>query len=364
MFVMVKLPSERSRFDRSDWCYVAASQIKLVDLCTLRPALEVIEESPDPLARYTTPSGKNYFLLSEIHQWADRHGFEFASKDEIDPLWVEYIQIHNSLERYIKRLGEVETALGEEYVTGTKIPAKRLHIDTGRERAPVEHSHAVPPLDLTAMQKLIRSQESSIERLNKELSAARLKYSEAIKKHESAMSGIDIVIKQSENDSLLLARRQKLKSPRHVNTSVSFDPDFMKPDVIEGFEECIPYSRLFQELKTACVSAYSGVYFLINDDDEVVYVGQSTNIISRIGDHLVSEKAPYFTKVAAVSVDHKDLLNVEAAYIAEYNPPLNRTTDDRRESRRAVSELKRHRSKIRRLTACSKRELAKQAKMD
>lgn len=62
-----------------------------------------------------------------------------------------------------------------------------------------------------------------------------------------------------------------------------------------------------------------GIYFLLKDQ-QVVYVGQSTNIFCRVADHLLSKE---FDSFSYFECDRKDLTDFEAAYINKYKPKLN-----------------------------------------
>lgn len=64
-----------------------------------------------------------------------------------------------------------------------------------------------------------------------------------------------------------------------------------------------------------------GVYFLVHND-EVVYVGQSTNPISRIGEH-VRSKSGKFDRVYFLPVPHYMLDSVEGGFIKLLHPILN-----------------------------------------
>lgn len=64
-----------------------------------------------------------------------------------------------------------------------------------------------------------------------------------------------------------------------------------------------------------------GVYFLVNNDD-VVYVGQSTNPLSRIGEH-VKSKFGKFDRVYFLPVPQFLLDTVEGGFIKLLSPALN-----------------------------------------
>lgn len=88
-------------------------------------------------------------------------------------------------------------------------------------------------------------------------------------------------------------------------------PDLLPLEKILGMAQPIP--------------AEPGVYFLI-EDGRVVYVGQSVLPMSRVGAHLANP-SKYFTHVAWIPVEKKDLIKVENAYIAHFLPMYNRTVN-------------------------------------
>ena len=67
---------------------------------------------------------------------------------------------------------------------------------------------------------------------------------------------------------------------------------------------------------------FVGVYFLCKNGD-VVYVGQSVNVVSRVAQHRV-EKKKDFDSVYWVEVEEDRLIYEEWKYIEYYNPIYNR----------------------------------------
>ena len=66
------------------------------------------------------------------------------------------------------------------------------------------------------------------------------------------------------------------------------------------------------------------VYFLINELDEVVYVGKTEHILSRLGQHASNPgKRAYFCTVAIVACDANQLDDLETYFIEQLQPPLN-----------------------------------------
>jgi hypothetical protein len=75
-------------------------------------------------------------------------------------------------------------------------------------------------------------------------------------------------------------------------------------------------------LEKLSVTIFSGVYFLVLQE-HVVYVGQSTNVLSRIGSHsqnpLMKFDASFY-----VPIQRKNLLEAERKWIKEFDPQYNR----------------------------------------
>lgn len=78
----------------------------------------------------------------------------------------------------------------------------------------------------------------------------------------------------------------------------------------------VPQSDLIK--KSLSYGDACGVYFLIKDN-EIVYIGQSINIASRITQHRDKE----FDSVSYVACHRSELDVLESLYILAYKPPLN-----------------------------------------
>ncbi|MBN2118549.1 MAG: GIY-YIG nuclease family protein [Anaerolineales bacterium] len=65
------------------------------------------------------------------------------------------------------------------------------------------------------------------------------------------------------------------------------------------------------------------VYFLMHRD-RVVYVGRTSNLYLRIGNHL-REKQGMFTGIQYIHCGQRESERLERRYIKKYNPPLNKT---------------------------------------
>ena len=80
----------------------------------------------------------------------------------------------------------------------------------------------------------------------------------------------------------------------------------------------VPISEIVR--KSSSYGNVCGVYFLIKDS-EIVYIGQSINIASRITQHRDKE----FDSVSYVACHRSELDILESLYILAYKPPLNGT---------------------------------------
>ena len=80
---------------------------------------------------------------------------------------------------------------------------------------------------------------------------------------------------------------------------------------------CLSFVRGIEELDEQ--AGY--VYFLVRDD-QVVYVGQTTKLRSRIKTH---RKMKGFDQVFYIHVNKADLNAVETKWIRHFDPPLNGT---------------------------------------
>ena len=84
--------------------------------------------------------------------------------------------------------------------------------------------------------------------------------------------------------------------------------------------------KLIELLEVESIINKRGIYFLMDNDEEVVYVGSSENVGARIYAHQSQfEKA--FSKYASISLpklSESDLLQFEANFIAKYRPKYNK----------------------------------------
>lgn len=86
--------------------------------------------------------------------------------------------------------------------------------------------------------------------------------------------------------------------------------------------ECSLENLLEQpRVKELSLSKIIGVYFLV-ENNEVVYVGQSTDIASRIRKH---QSDKFFNKVFYIECRKERLNEIENYFIISFNPEYNRT---------------------------------------
>lgn len=81
------------------------------------------------------------------------------------------------------------------------------------------------------------------------------------------------------------------------------------------------YDLNFKQSNLPAPKWVTGIYFLF-DGDEIVYVGQSVDIMTRIGAHL---RDKIFDSFNYIECGLRDLNNLEATYILELKPKYNTT---------------------------------------
>ncbi|MDX9718159.1 MAG: GIY-YIG nuclease family protein [Thauera sp.] len=72
------------------------------------------------------------------------------------------------------------------------------------------------------------------------------------------------------------------------------------------------------------ISTVSGVYFLIDSNGEVVYVGQSVNVHARIEDHR-RDPAKEWASAKFIPCKREHLSAMEKEYITKFQPKYNKT---------------------------------------
>lgn len=98
------------------------------------------------------------------------------------------------------------------------------------------------------------------------------------------------------------------------------------PKMPRGMQTRMGLPLAFDACDAKCVvdiSLYTQpcIYFLLNDSWEVVYVGKSVNLMSRIGSHYMSGKQ--FSRFAIYPSSLEALDDDEIRFIEKYRPPLN-----------------------------------------
>lgn len=311
---------------------------RLVDLATLQPALEIIEahESPRLVRQFVTSKLKaSYFSVAEIDEWGKEHGYDFLRLEEIHPLYIAYVRLYERLERDIEKFRELEDELGYAGEDSSYAAFREQVCKTPRpmpEVTPAPCTERIP-LDITAYELQLAQLRVFTARQKKELDTATA-HNKTLRKQ--ANDDHRIIEKLERQLQLATENRPDLSCKKIKRTGIPFTPADL-PDVgklekttIEAFDSILPKESLLPLLRPTSLKAIAGVYFLMNDDDEIVYIGQSVNVAARIGQHCIDKrKHPHFTKVAAVSVPASRLLEIEAKYIAAYSPILNGTTEEK-----------------------------------
>ena len=84
------------------------------------------------------------------------------------------------------------------------------------------------------------------------------------------------------------------------------------------------------------VAKMCGIYFLIRDD-QVIYIGKSNDVYSRVSEHRARGRE--FTKFSVVPCDPAHLSDIEAAYIKLFKPVGNRTHTPKKSKARLPREM-------------------------
>jgi predicted GIY-YIG superfamily endonuclease len=85
--------------------------------------------------------------------------------------------------------------------------------------------------------------------------------------------------------------------------------------------------------------------YILWSNETVIYVGQSTNVFSRVGSHLTSEKSSLLTGVSFIRCEsEQEMLQLEWSLIRHYRPRFNLQVTKRR---RKIA----HRSRLRKVVA-------------
>lgn len=101
------------------------------------------------------------------------------------------------------------------------------------------------------------------------------------------------------------------------------------------------------EINEALWKAIAGVYFIYDWEGDLLYVGRSTNIASRLATHDASKDTKvYMEAVSRVTYipieDSQERIDLEAALIRHIKPEWNRTLSKRKNLEKDVDLLKKH----------------------
>lgn len=90
----------------------------------------------------------------------------------------------------------------------------------------------------------------------------------------------------------------------------------------DGIDQLL-FDYLLANARVIELQTISGVYFLFRGD-EIVYIGQSYDVYSRVIDHK-SDPSKHFDKWAYIEVDETERLEIERRYIEMFQPQYNQT---------------------------------------
>lgn len=304
---------------------MAATNIRLVDVATMRPALEVIQDESgrEPVHRYVSKGRvASYFNVSELVQWGTQYGYQFVERDKIDRRWIEYLRLQRQVGAALAKITALEASLG---LAGASVQASKVcAIDIAPE-ATVSTSGPLPSSGF-AIEVTKNALRRATSALRKE-KAARKRDAHLIQALKDCMTptALDKLMRSTK-----VSRNHKpvaTRKCRHVRFSDN-DDELLGAKPLAGFDTVLTKDRLLKHAKPVRVQSTSGVYFLLDDADEVVYIGQAVNLVARIGTHC-DEKRGLFSRVIAVEVPKHRLFELETKYIRAYRPRLNRSAGRR-----------------------------------
>lgn len=130
---------------------------------------------------------------------------------------------------------------------------------------------------------------------------------------------LNCLLKKSDTLGIPLARLSiktgcKYEVPAYI-------VDAIKLEIDERIKDCLSIEELFS-MRTLVVPIQSKpcVYFLF-DEEELIYIGQSTNACARISAHTRDKK---FNSITMLPVPKENLDYIELLYIQKYNPAINK----------------------------------------
>jgi len=319
---------------------------KILVLSTLESALELIEKSDFPLNCYRgkVPESRSerramYFIEAEVFAWGEEYQVEFIRNCDVDPDWRKYLRLQRRVRTDLACLENLESRWQKE--DDSELSARLYSLEYKQplvDPRPSDRNIISPRVEvgLHALLREIDGLRSNCIAMQKNFQ--RLSCHNRQLEHDLARLTTDSL--QSYTTSQIDAPDLcKVYRRNNGNPVFHFRGKFLSAVKLRNFEEVIPKNQLMPQLQPSYVSAVPGIYFLLNDQDEIVYIGQSTNVVARIGAHLNDpDKTRYFSKVAAVAVRPEQLDAVEQAYINAYQPPLNKTTKAWREAKRSREE--------------------------
>lgn len=96
---------------------------------------------------------------------------------------------------------------------------------------------------------------------------------------------------------------------------------------IEKLNQSLVSVEMLRQQKAQVLPIKSGYYiYFLFDDSEIVYVGQTSALLSRIQTHLDLNKI--FSYISIIEAQRKELTELEQFYIYAFNPKYNATKPD------------------------------------
>jgi hypothetical protein len=315
--------------------YRTVTNLRVVEAQSLRPAVEVLAEMgfPNELTKVNL-GGLTYLHPDDVVSAGVRHGLTFVPLDEVPGDWREFRKKLDAANKALQSLVEAEAALeGDEYALcpATQVASVRGGIDAIRRRSwsPLNSITSRSATEGEALDSLVRALIEAGKVPLAERRELQAKVDLLTERNRVLARDIDTLREAADGTVRLIqqAKRERKRPKRWRGAAVPALTAADGASVIEGFASVIAPEDLVRSATKIPLNMVSAVYFLLDESDEIVYVGQSTNALGRLGTHL-AEGTKEFVAAIAVPVPVEDLLEVEAKYINAYKPKYNKTDSE------------------------------------
>lgn len=309
------------------------SRLDIVNIDTMESVFSIIENSDSEklVRRYITTDGCQYYIKDEILSWGSQHGMDFVFRSEVDPLWIKYLSVHRALSRQVEEFKSLEKELG---FTGDDVISGQYDRFVARTiSAPVEHQFNDYRIDefiaaavsdawykdelaafkaehlkmISCLKQKIRNQVGEIRSLRND--KVRLQKQEA--------KDIDLVKRLTQEIEALKASEGSAAKPnkpmKHPDYGVvdMIGEDSVRVKKIKNFERVISKEELLSQVTPSRLKAVSGIYFLLNDRNNIVYIGQSINVYSRLRNTvLIRRRTSIFQKFSLSPCQSRSFLRL------------------------------------------------------